>query len=94
MPRKSRINAPGALHHITFRGLKQRNNINGYRAVTEKIASQWQDVSHVLPLFFQNRITGPSKSPRGPLCPDGGWHRPEAVAKHVGQVLNEVSGLI
>jgi len=42
MPRESRIDAPGALYHIIFSGLEQRNEYAGHRTIMEKISREWQ----------------------------------------------------
>ena len=71
MPRKARIDIPGALHHIICRGIERRKifqddtdrvrRYSGHSALMGKEKRDWQDTDKVLALFA-NR---PSSARRG-----------------------------
>ena len=48
MPRRSRIGAPGALHHIIFRGIERKSI---FKTIMGKKKNNWQDTDYVLKLF-------------------------------------------
>ena len=55
MPRKSRIDAPGALHHIIARGIERRRIFGyqycGHSVLMAKRKNDWQDTDKVLGMF-------------------------------------------
>ena len=51
MPRRLRIDAPGALHHIIVRGIERKSIFSDHTAIMGKKKNNWQDVDYVLKLF-------------------------------------------
>ena len=60
MLRKSRIDAPGALHHVIARGIEKRRIFGhqycGHSVLTAKRKNDWQDTDKVLGMFGENFV--------------------------------------